>query len=167
MERVERTNELGGETVTSIPMLIIASGKHGRKRIWVERRRTDGTSLGLIHILRGYLRNVEVIDADGNCYSRVKCQVNGIDTATYFHFGTVSGILALFFELLFCTVLMRVAFSFEEPPTQMSLSEIKKKVCEGIKSNPNMYVYAPAKQIIGRVNASKDVPSLIANVARE
>ncbi len=153
--------------MTSIPMLIIASGKHGRKRIWVERAQTDGTSLGLIHILRGYLRNVEIIDADGNWYSRVKCQMNGIDTDVYFRSGTISGILALFFSLLFCGVLMRVVFSFEGAPTQMSLSEIKKKVCEGIKSNPNMYVYAPAKQIIGRVNASKDVASLIANVSKE
>lgn len=147
-------------------LLIIATLKNGKKCLWVERRRADGTSVQLHRVLRGQLRNIEVIDGDGNYFSRVRSRVTGIDMSIYKH-GGLFGPLVLMLGLVLCNVMVRVRFDFEESSVQMPLSEIKSKVRDAILSNPSIYTYCPHEEIVRRVNVAKSAESLIKSIVRD
>lgn len=74
----------------------------------------------------------------------------------------------LVFQLLFPWVAMvRIRIECAEPPSQLPLLEIKKKVREAILGNPRLYTWAPPEEIVGRVNAARTIASLINSIFRD
>jgi hypothetical protein len=149
-----------------IPLLLISAPRDGKRRLWIEVNNTGSTSMQLRHVVRGYARELEVIDGAGHYYSRVEGAMSGIAWRSYLR-GGLFGPLVLVFSLVFATVLVRVRLDFRTPGSSMPLADIKAKVREAIQTNPEIYTHAPVATIIGRVNAAKDPRSLIEGMSRD
>jgi len=147
------------------PLLLISAPPDGKRRVWISLE-SGSTSMQLRQVVRGHARELEVIDSSGHYYSRVDGIRSGIAWRVYLHGGPF-GLVALLFSLLFATVLVRVRLDFKVPGSPMPLKEIKMKVREAIQANPGIYTQAPVKTIIGRINAAKDVRSLIDGISRD
>lgn len=148
------------------PLLLISAPQNGRRRIWTEVSNTDSTSMQLRYAMRGYARELEVIDGAGRYYSRVEGAISGISWRSYLG-GGLFGPVVLLFSFLFAPVLVRVRLDFKSPGNAVPLADIKSKVREAIKANPGIHTHAPVATLIGRVNAAKNPRSLIEGLSRD
>ena len=148
------------------PLIVIASLEDGKKRVVREVESGTSTLAQLQQVLRGQWRQLEIIDAGGNYWPRVAGQRGAAAWQVYLQGGPF-GVLGFVFDLLFLTVLVRVNFAFDTPPERLSLSEVKKKVCDAIRTNPDFYTGAPPEELLGRVQRAKSVLALIKRIGED
>jgi hypothetical protein len=149
-----------------MPWLLILTAKDGSKRLRVEVERRAETSLQLRHFISADLPSVELIDAAGNLFTHVNMSAAGIDWATY-RIGGLFAPIALAFDVISLTAMVRIRIERADPPTLLSLSEIKEEVSQAILGNQRAYTWAPAAEIVRRVRAARDAAALIRSIAKD
>lgn len=153
--------------VTKAPLLLIINdGKNGKHRLLVEGEKANESSVQFHYVFRGLLSGLEIIDASGNYFSDIRVETLGIDWKLYLRSGLI-GLVVLLFSILFGVVMVRVKFFFERPQVLISLDELKTKVCNAIRDNPNYYSYCPHAEIIRRVSRSQTIASLIEEIVKD
>lgn len=145
-------------------MFVISRDKSGRPRISVQCAPGDECSLQFRYWLRGLLRNVEVIDAEGKHFSEVQTEVIGVDWQLYRRFGIAVLVflpIILLIEIAFMSFMTRFRLIFTSPPVTLSLPEVSEKVASMVRENPDFYTFAPPEDIIRRLKRAHSVEALI------
>jgi hypothetical protein len=145
---------------------LILTQKNGKPKLLIENGAAGETTVQLHYYLRGLLKNVDIIDANGAYFSHVATSFSGINWSLYRSIG-VLGFLLLPLEILFGVVMVRVTLKFEAQPVLLELQEIKDRIASLIESNPDAYTHAPPEEIVQRIKRAKSIRALINSISKD
>jgi hypothetical protein len=146
------------------PFLLIATLRSGKKRLVPGIG--NSTSVQLLRIVKGEMKNVEMLDSAGRYFPSVRCVFSGIDSRPYLK-GGLLGLFMLVIDVIFVVVLIKMRLEFQEGPLVVTLSEMKNKINNAIQNNPGIYTHAPVESILERVRSADNPGSLLLAISED
>lgn len=148
------------------PIAVFLTKKNGKRVVWTF---LDEKSLSfqLNYWLRGWLRKVDVIDAEGNLYCDVTIKAYGVNTGVYLQSNLILGHVVLIVSFVFLSVMVKFEIKDKEVHSNLSLIQVKNKMREILLESEGFYTFCPVDEIISRVMAAKTIKAMFSNFVHD